>query len=273
MASKHDVLTEDEMKFFNVNSVLIDEINKFLLSHPNLKKEDVNILDWGCGRGRSVAKLREMGFNAFGIEIDEKTLSNGFLFFKNRGLNPKDLLKSSKELDDFKSNYFHIIFSEQVFEHISNISEVIQIFNRLTVKDGIGIHFFPGSKNKNEGHIFMPYIHWLPKNFLRKIYISFMLLLGKGPEKNKWIETHGKSFFQVVDIYYKYMNNKTFYRDNYDIQKIFLQNGFTAEFYLSGNNKRHKKLYKFVPKRFFDNGFPNGSVIFRVRKKENIGYE
>lgn len=35
-----------------------------------LDKHEPNVLDWGCGRGRSVLGLRQLGYSVFGADID-----------------------------------------------------------------------------------------------------------------------------------------------------------------------------------------------------------
>jgi 2-polyprenyl-3-methyl-5-hydroxy-6-metoxy-1,4-benzoquinol methylase len=45
--------------------------------HFGISCLDLRVLDWGCGRGTTVAKLVEMGFDAYGVDIDPEPIKNG----------------------------------------------------------------------------------------------------------------------------------------------------------------------------------------------------
>lgn len=257
MGSKHDLLTENELSSYRLNSHLVAQIEGLRQRFPEAQPQDINILDWGCGRGRSVAKLREQGFNAFGVDIDLKTMANGFPLFEQRGFTPTDILRSVHKVDTFENNFFHLIFSEQVFEHVANLSEVLSEQARLTTPKGIGIHYFPGSRNVWEGHLHMPLVHWLPKAPIRKYWISAMLLLSYGP-KPAWPETRATSFSESVEVYYRYMNEHTYYRDNNAIQQAFRKHGFGAYYQIIGMKTRWTQL---LPASIRKNGFRERVII------------
>jgi len=265
MGTKHDILTEEEMEKFSLSSVVDKEIKRFIAEkNGDLLSKQINILDCGCGRGRSVARLRELGFNAFGVDVDEKTMLNGFDLLEKRGLIPSKLLRTVADVDSFPDGYFHIIFSEQVFEHVSDLNGLIEMYEHKTLSQGIGVHSFPGAKMIDELHVMMPYIHWLPKNKLRKIYIALMLVCGKGPKKGAWLETKEKSFFEIVNVYYQYLDKKTFYRDNKKIACLFAEHAFDVQYKIGSQVLSNNKLNKNYFKR---NGYPDNNIIFFVTKK------
>ena len=263
MGSKHDILTEAELISYRINSNIDSEIEFFMSRHPELKPEEINILDWGCGRGRSVLKLREQGFNAFGVDIDLNTISNGFTLFEGRGLSPTRLLKHVCEVGCFEEGFFHIIFSEQVLEHVDDLTDVLGQIARLTAPDGISIHSFPASKNIWEAHLCMPFVHWFPKNFTLKCWIAMMLLFSSGP-KISWPEAKEKSFWGQAEVYYRYITEKTYYRDNNLIREEFKKCGLEAKYSISGI-KSH--MSQFLPDYLSRNGFPRGGVFFVALKK------
>jgi len=267
MGTKHDILTEEELSVFYINSRVIAQLETILSHCPSRTPEQINVLDWGCGRGRSVAKLREKGFNAFGVEIDQKAMLKGFSLFEQRGLVPGELMKPVSKVGDFDDGFFDLIFSEQVFEHIADLSGVIAEQARITAPGGIGIHLFPGAKNVWEGHLLMPFAHWLPKSLFRKYWIAAMLLLSWGPPKDAWPETIGKSFMEQVNVYYHYLNEKTYYRDSKHICDEFGKCGFDAKYEVSGYNSR---ILRMIPVDLRKKGFPRGSVTVVVRRNERI---
>jgi len=73
----------------------------------------------------------------------------------------------------------------------------------------------------------MPFVHWLPKNKLRKIYILLWLLLSKGP---RWKELRGKSKWEQAHAYYEYTIFKTYYRTPRKITDVFVRHGFKVDF-------------------------------------------
>lgn len=228
MMTKHDSLTEEEMSSFEMSPRIFRFIEHFR-KKMNLKKSDMNVLDWGCGRGRSVAWLREQGYNAFGTDIDPEPVNNCREFLSARGLDA-DLLISLMENGvekKFPDNFFHLSFSEGVFEHVKDIEQVAENLKRLTAPAGVGVHFFPAHKHFIEIHLYMPFLHWLPKNKLRKLYISLLLSLGKDPG---WKELQGKSRQEKVQAYYEYINNKTYYRSPRTIKDVFKHNNFKVDF-------------------------------------------
>ena len=146
-----------------------------------------------------------------------------------RGLDANSIisLMENGEEKQFPDGSFHLIFSEGVFEHVKDIEQVATNLKRLTAPGGVGVHFFPAHKHFVEIHLFMPFLHWLPKNRIRKIYIMLLLLLGGGP---KWKELQGKSRREQAQVYYEYIVYKTYYRTPRVIIDVFTRNKFKVDF-------------------------------------------
>jgi len=237
-------------------------INRYKSENPNLKSENIRILDWGCGRGKAVLKLLKMGYSAYGVEIDNKVLRKANSVFKANGFDPNKRLLLLDEIKSNSENFFDIIFSEQVFEHVKDLDSVIKEHYRLQKNGGVSFHIFPSSKMWKESHLRMPLVHWLPKNNIRLAYILFMVLINKKPQI-KWPETEGKNFIDEAKVYYKYLNVKTFYRDNKEIKKIFEKNGFKVIYRINGFHSIKRKL---IPVYLRRNGFPDQQVKFYANK-------
>lgn len=263
MNTKHDILTQKEIEAFTLDTKIQNQIEQFLQRHQEIDKQDFRILDWGCGRGKAVLTLLNKGFNAYGTDIDQKVMENAYSLFTEFGYNPENRLLPVSRLSDFPNNYFHFIFSEQVFEHVENIEEVIRGQSRLLTTGGIGCHIFPSSKMVEESHLKMPFVHWLPKNLSRKFWIVLMMLLSKKPHV-QWPEAKGATFWQEVNLYYNYVNNSTFYRDNREIKKIFQQYNFDVQYHIHGTDTPKRK---FLPDYLLENGFPDQEVFFVTVKK------
>lgn len=225
--SKGKVLTSEEFckyKFDERSLSYIEGTRKKI----GLKKSEMNILDWGCGRGRAVIWLRDKGYNAFGVDIDRKPVENGLMFVKSKGYDESILrVLTPDNKTDFPDGNFHFITSNQVFEHIRDIDGVAREMSRITIKDGCGYHDYPAPKYIVEGHLFMPFVHWLPKRLIRKYLIAFFLWIGISP---KWEELENKSNNEIVEILYRYTVNKTYYRTKKEIEGIFGRYGFDVSF-------------------------------------------
>ena len=74
--SKHHVLTEQDFSEYTPSQRILRYIESYRRDR-NLEAKEMNILDWGCGRGRTVLWLREQGYNAYGVDIDIEPIRNG----------------------------------------------------------------------------------------------------------------------------------------------------------------------------------------------------
>ena len=225
--SKHAPLSDSVLE----NLSLPERIESALESYRRkrgLVPAEVNVLDWGCGRGASVLRLRERGYNAYGVDVDPEPIRHGSLMFTRKGYDPSwlSLLQddgATTHLDDF----FHFSFSNQVFEHVRDLGLVASELERITAPGGAGYHIYPGAKQFVEGHLMMPFIHWLPKNQLRKTLIAFFVHTGRDPA---WTELAEKTRRERVDAYFQYSIHKTFYRPHANVRRVFRESGFSTGF-------------------------------------------
>ena len=86
---------------------------------------------------------------------------------------------------------------------------------------------FPAPKEIMEGHLYMPFVHWLPKNKWREWLISVYVPTGREPH---WSELEGQSVRDKSATYYAYSVDHTFYRSAREIREIFRATGFGTSF-------------------------------------------
>lgn len=103
---------------------------------------DVSVLDVGCFTGFFVKKLLQLGFNARGIDFNNKALDFGK---KQYGL---DKTISNETLQDLieQGEKFDVITLFEVIEHLEHIGEVLSQVSNLLKKGGIIIISTPNSK-------------------------------------------------------------------------------------------------------------------------------
>ena len=243
--SKHKLLSNEEIKNYKVNEQLLLIINDYS-KQQNIPNENLKILDYGHGRGRSVAKLRNLGYQAYGVEIDSIPYYNGIPWFENHGYNPNSFLHLIKEdcLTPFPDDFFDIVFSEQVIEHIADISIVVEEISRITKKGGWHYHVFPAKWHFLESHLFMPMIHWFPKNKWRKKLIKLFVSLGIEP---KWDIGKCSSLIEKTNTYWNYSINKTFYRNKKTLKKVFIANKFQIKFSIIRLDLSFRSLFGLFP--------------------------
>jgi len=257
--SKHNPLSEEELNDFQLRPYINRLIQQYKDDHSITDNSDIRILDWGCGRGISVIKLLDEGYDAYGVEIDQNTMTKGFKLLTNRGYDPKERILHVNNSSKFEDQFFDIVFSEQVLEHVEDLDAVVCEFGRITKNSGVGVHAFPGAKNIIEVHLFMPFVHWLPKNFLRFIVLYFFVMQGKYPA---WPETYNKDKLAITKVFYQYLNKKTYYRDINKILKVFSKYGMQSKY-----KARYGKKRWFVPSLLYRNAFPKGVIILNTQKE------
>lgn len=243
--SKHAVLTQEEVKKGKLNPKLLQILQTYANANQ-LEKEAIKILDWGSGRGQTVGALREKGYEAYGVEIDPLPYHNGLPYFKSKYEKPEEFLQLIDEtcLTSFPDNYFDIVFSEQVLEHVADLEKVSKEMSRITKKGGKHLHRFPAKWHLVEQHLYMPAIHWLPKNFLRLGLTYFYVIFGIEPH---WKHLSDSTVWEKVNTYYQYTVNKTYYRSLQTLRKIFANDSFYFDSQTYYNRRGRKDINGYFP--------------------------
>jgi len=225
--SKSQLLSQEEFDSYVFSPRTLHYIEEFRRRN-GLQKKELNILDWGCGRGRDVIWLKDHGYNAFGVEVDSTPIRNGLALLQEKGYDPRSLQLLDDEVKtSFPEGYFHIIFSGQVLEHVAVLGAVASEMARISRIGGIGFHTYPGRRHVLEAHLKMPCVHWLPKNRLREFLIAIYLMFGVDP---RWPRLAGLSLSDRAAEYAGYSCSKTFYRTLRETEGCFGARGFSVSF-------------------------------------------
>jgi len=225
--SKHDLLTEEEFKSYTPNPNIMEDLSNFTQAMGS-PPEKIRVLDWGCGRGRDVLFLRELGYEAYGIDIDPLPVQNGLPLFLSKGYSSDCLaLLDQQGRTPFPDAFFDYVFSGNVLEHVSDIHKVSEEIARVTRQGGSGYHVLPAQRQPMEGHLFMPFVHWLPEGLFRRTLILIFVLLGREPN---WIEVRDTSALKKTAFYYQYTVNNIFYRPYSKVREAFEVNGICVTF-------------------------------------------
>jgi SAM-dependent methyltransferase len=212
--------------------------------HLNIAPEKFRVLDFGCGIGLSVLSLRQAGYDAFGVDIDPGEVKIGQKLLSDHGYSGEDLIRLNNPdgTIPFENHHFHFVFSQEVIEHVSNLSLMARELKRLLIPGCISFHVHRPQFNIVEPHIHMPFVHWIPKSIWRKYAITFFVKLGvckKPPE----VPPPGKDV--LIERYYRESMDDTFYRPYRSIGGVFVDNGFYIAFPVTNHRRiRGSRLFE-----------------------------
>lgn len=105
-----------------------------------LSIDNKKILEVGCGDGSSLLQLKEMGYDAYGVETDENIK-------KVRDELHLPIHIGTVEDADFKPGQFDYIIANQLIEHIIDLGSFIESCKKLLKDDGIIIFSTPNAES------------------------------------------------------------------------------------------------------------------------------
>ncbi len=133
-------------------------------------------LDFGCGNGRFLRFCQERDLVIDGTDAFEYHYSNW-----DQGRDR--ITRIVEDVAPYPDGAFSQVVSNMVFEHIpSNKVDVVAAeISRLLAPGGIGIFIFPTRRTVVEGHVGVPFAHWVDFSplFLGK-YLSTSYRVGIG---------------------------------------------------------------------------------------------
>ena len=212
------------------------------------------VLDYGCGAGEIVSRLKAKGFEAVGCDV----------FFEGGDYSasvPAELMdhvifRMSGNAAPFEDQSFDVVINNQVLEHVSDLNAVVTEMWRVLRPGGTLVCLFPDASVWREGHCGVPFLHWFPKksNF-RVYYAAFFRLLGFGYHKGE------KGILEWSRDFCSYLDNWTFYRPYAEIE-LALRNLFSAPCHI----EEHWLQERLGRRAFLVAWLPGGFQRFLVRK-------
>ena len=222
-----DLLTEAELAAWRPPPAMLDRIEAHR-SRLGVDPAAFRILDFGCGRGKLVLWLRERGYDAVGVDVDPRPFEYGAPLFRSRGQHPEKCLVplDSAGRSPFPESSFDFVVSNQVLEHVDDLGRAVAELRRVTRAGGEGFHVYPPHRRLVEGHLFMPFVHWLPKGRLRRQLITAYVLVGIEPH---WWPRGRMPLRERAAVYYDYSVRETFYRPPAVLRSAFTEGGFETD--------------------------------------------
>lgn len=227
MAGKHDPLTADEVDAVRLLPGAQADLDRWC--REGRAPSRIRVLDLGCGRGATVLSLLRQGFDAYGVEVDKGPVDKGRAVFAAEGFSADERLRvfdaSRPGGWPFETDWFDLVISNQVVEHVADLDAVVREIARVTTPGGRGHHCFPAKWLRVEPHVFVPYVHWLPKNRLRHWWLR-----RRQRDLPQWRGHERLTPEQRIDTFYEYLNRKTYYRPLSRIRAAFEQAGLKVQF-------------------------------------------
>lgn len=172
-------------------------------------RRGASILDLGCGIGKCVRTLLDRGYDAHGVDVYEFWGRDRDLYWEPDDPVIPDQVKERlrfASLDPYKLPFpddsFDHIVSNQVLEHVDDLSAVFGEIARTLRPGGTSIHIFPGRwAPPIEGHIGVPF----PVLCDNRAYLKAMAMVGfRSPRQHGlgWREVYRTNSEQMKITHY-----------------------------------------------------------------------
>ncbi len=172
------------------------------------------VLDYGCGAGEIVNKLRERGVEAFGCDV---YYQGGDSSGQVAGNMLGTIIRSMDgDRVPFPSNHFDLVINNQVMEHVPDLDTALAEIHRVLKPRGQVLSLFPDISIWREGHSGIPFLHWFPKHSRVRVFYALALrTLGLGHHKD------GKSRYQWSVEFCDWIDQWTCYRSYSEIKSVY----------------------------------------------------
>jgi len=154
-----------------------------LKKYINANGLPVRLLDYGCGTGEFLLKIKELKYDVVGFEPNENASEQ----VKKKGL---PVIENDKDFDKHDDNSFDIITLWHVLEHIHDIKSRIKLFSRILHNNGLLVIAIPENKSFDAAYYKSDWAGWdLPRHLFhfdeptlkRLVGSNEFTLLGKHP--------------------------------------------------------------------------------------------
>ena len=175
---------------------IINTIVKHKYTQQGIKV--IRILDVGCGTGVLLSTLikelplknPEISFEFYGLDVNDSHIQESGYFEKMilllQSVDTKVAwqnnlkLISSHDHWPFEDDFFDIIFSNQVLEHVFDQELFLKEIHRTMKNHGYSFHLYPLKHYIYEGHLLIPFVHKFKSWTTTYYWIKWGIYLGFG---------------------------------------------------------------------------------------------
>ena len=181
------VVKNSERKKIQVTKFILESLNKI-----NKKKDDIYILDHGCGNGLKSVYLLALGYkNIYGVNVHDEVEQLNKIILKTSDIEERRFFKTDGSKIPFSKEKFDLIISCQVVEHVND--KLIDFYykeeGRVLKKGGYAYHEVPHLLVPYDSHSRLWLAHWAP-NFIKPFAYGVL----KSIQQRKNLLKNGKDY-------------------------------------------------------------------------------
>ncbi|NIM22362.1 MAG: methyltransferase domain-containing protein [Candidatus Latescibacteria bacterium] len=209
---------------------------------------DPEILDFGCGAGRSVQVLRDAGYSGWGCDIRIKAsqATAAQTSAMQKKIETDSMLEAGwlRLIEDdpyrlpFNDDSFDFVFSEQVLEHVHNYPEMTLELHRIMKPGGACLHFFPSRYQIVERHIKVP----LAAALTSHNWLLLWAMLGLRSRSQKELSAR-----ETARRNFEFLRDRTNYLPKKQIRRHFSENFENVTFAEKNFLEQSSRGQKIVP--------------------------
>ena len=171
----------------------------------------IAVLDMGCGEGTTLGYLLDQGYDLYGYDLvhyeDQYNEARRKRLVPHFGDCYDEHIKvtRSERTIPFDDGSFDVVYANQVFEHVRFLDKMMFECARVLRPGGVLLTNFPLATYPVEGHLKIPFAHWVPPGAPRVRYLRPWCALG-------WFKKKGCSASERAVELDRYLREETFYR-------------------------------------------------------------
>jgi SAM-dependent methyltransferase len=178
----------------------------------------IAVLDVGCGAGAVLGSLLEYGYDLYGYDLvgfdDEYSGARRERLLPHLGDQYASHIKVTDSQRDipFGDDSFDVVYANQVFEHVRFLDRMLSECARVLKPGGTLLTNFPLATYPIEGHLRVPFAHWLPPGPVRIRYLqlcSMIRLLVRQEGRAPLATAVAQDNFLREQTFYRFMNEIT----------------------------------------------------------------
>jgi SAM-dependent methyltransferase len=211
-------------------------------------RESVSVLDVGCGDGRLLALLHhalhhdrpDLEPDLHGFDVSDSRVQAGDFMQRAQILLSTEVpeihwgnrlaMISSSSSWPYPDASFDWVISNHVLEHVSNHDLVFRELARVLRPGGRSVHLFPIRENILEGHVHIPFAHWIRDHDRLRGYLRAGTRMGLGNYRQHHREDPELDIDTFAETRADYLHAFTNYVSKGEILRLAKAVGLRASF-------------------------------------------